>query len=70
VAFAATGPGAIVAFALNGIIAALTALSFAELASAFTESGGSYTFAKKTLTVGAAFMVGWIVWLASIVAAV
>ena len=70
VAFAATGPGAIVAFALNGVIAALTALSFAELAAAFPESGGSYTFAKKTLSVGAAFMVGWVVWLASIVASV
>ncbi len=70
VAFAATGPGAMVAFALNGVIAALTALSFAELASAFPESGGSYTFAKKTLSAEAAFMVGWVVWLASIVAAV
>ena len=70
VAFAATGPGAILAFALNGLIAALTALSFAELASTFPESGGSYTFAKKTLSGEAAFMVGWVVWLASIVAAV
>ena len=70
VAFAITGPGAIVAFALNGVIAALTALSFAELASTFPESGGSYTFAKKTLSGEAAFMVGWVVWLASIVAAV
>ncbi len=70
VAFAASGPGAIVAFALNGVIAALTALSFAELASAFPESGGSYTYAKKTLSGEAAFMVGWVVWLASIVAAV
>jgi amino acid transporter len=70
VAFAATGPGAMVAFALNGVIAGLTALSFAELASTFPESGGSYTFAKKTLSGEAAFMVGWVVWLASIVAAV
>jgi len=70
VAFAATGPGAMAAFALNGLIAALTALSFAELASAFPESGGTYTFAKKTLSGEAAFMVGWVVWLASIVAAV
>ncbi|MGW8321037.1 MAG: APC family permease, partial [Thermodesulfobacteriota bacterium] len=31
VAFAAAGPGAIVAFALNGFVAVLTALSFAEL---------------------------------------
>lgn len=70
VAFAVTGPSAIVAFAINGLIAALTALSFAEMSAAFPESGGTYTFAKKVLTVETAFTVGWIVWFASIVAAV
>jgi amino acid transporter/nucleotide-binding universal stress UspA family protein len=69
IAFATTGPGAILAFALNGCIAALTALSFAELASSFPESGGPYIYAKKILSAEAAFMVGWVVWLASIVAA-
>jgi amino acid transporter len=70
VAFATTGPGAIVAFALNGAIAVLTALSFAELASRFPQSGGTYTYARKVLTVEAAFAVGWVVWFASVVAAV
>lgn len=70
VAFAAAGPAAILAFALNGGIALLTALSFAEMASAFPESGGSYTYAKKVLSVRAAFTVGWVVWFASIVAGV
>lgn len=70
VAFATTGPSAIVAFALNGFIALLTALTFAELSSSFPESGGTYTFAKKVLTVESAFAVGWVVWFASIVAAV
>jgi len=70
VAFAATGPSAIVAFALNGLIAVLAALSFAELATQFPESGGAYAFAKKVLTVEAAFGIGWMVWFASIVAAV
>lgn len=68
VAFQTTGPGAIVAFAMNGLIAVLTALSFAEMSTAFPDSGGTYTFAKKILTVEAAFAVGWIVWFASIVA--
>jgi amino acid transporter len=68
VAFAATGPSALVAFALNGLIAFLTALSFAELSSAFPQSGGTYTFAKKVLSVEAAFAVGWVVWFASIAA--
>jgi len=70
VAFATTGPSAIVAFSLNGCIALLTALSFAELASRFPESGGTYTYARKVLTVEAAFAVGWVVWFASVVAAV
>ena len=51
VAFATTGPSAIVAFGLNGAIAMLTALSFSEMASKFPESGGVYTFSKKVLSV-------------------
>jgi APA family basic amino acid/polyamine antiporter len=69
IAFAATGPGAWLAFLLNGIIAIITALSFAELSTAFPMSGGTYLFAKRVLSVGAAFSVGWVVWFASIVAA-
>lgn len=69
VAFATTGPGAILAFTANGLIALLTALTFAELATAFPANGGTYTFAKKVLSVEAAFLVGWVVWFASIVAA-
>ena len=70
VAYATTGPSAVVAFALNGVIALITALSFAEMSTRFPESGGTYTFAKKVLSVQAAFVVGWVVWFASIVAAV
>jgi len=70
VAFSVTGPSAILAFALNGVIAIITALSFAELSAAFPESGGTYVFSKKVLSIQAAFSVGWIVWFASIVAAV
>ncbi len=70
VAFQATGPSAILAFALNGLIALLTVSSFSEMSTAFPESGGPYTFAKKVLTIRAAFAVGWVVWFASIVASV
>lgn len=68
-AFSATGPAAVVAFALNGVIAILTALSFAELSTAFPRSGGTYLFAKRVLGVRSAFNVGWVMWFASIVAA-
>jgi APA family basic amino acid/polyamine antiporter len=69
-ALGATGPSAILAFALNGAIAFLTAFSFAEMSSVFPESGGAYAFAKKVLSVRAAFAVGWILWFAYIVAGV
>src|SRR5262245_59291755 len=70
VAFRATGPSAVLAFLLNGVIALLTALSFAEMSTAFPESGGPYLFAKRVLSVRAAFGVGWILWFAYIVAGV
>jgi len=69
-AFATAGPAALVAFALNGVIAFITARSFAGMSSAFPQSGGSYNFAKMVLSVRAAFAVGWVVWFASIVAGV
>jgi amino acid transporter len=69
-AFVSTGPSAVVAFGLNGLLALITALSFAEMSCAFPESGGTYTFAKKVLSVEAAFAVGWVVWFASVLAAV
>jgi len=69
-AFAAAGPAAILAFAANGVLAFITARSFASMAAAFPRSGGSYTFAKMVLSVRPAFAVGWVVWFASIVAGV
>jgi APA family basic amino acid/polyamine antiporter len=70
VAFAATGPAAILAFALNGGIALLTVASFAELAVRFPQSGGTYNYAKRVLSIEVAFVVGWVVWFASIMAGV
>jgi len=70
VAFASAGPGAIVAFALNGVIAIITATSFAYLARRFPESGGIYAYSRKVLSIEVAFVVGWVVWFASILAGV
>lgn len=69
-AYAYAGPAAILAFGLNGVLALLTAMSFAEMASAYPESGGAYNFAKRVLSVRAAFAAGWVLWLAYIVAGV
>lgn len=70
VAFSSTGPSAILAFSLNGGIALLTVASFADLAKRFPQSGGTYTYAKNVLSIEAAFLVGWVVWFASILAGV
>ncbi len=68
-AFAATGPSAVLAFALNGLLAFLTALSFVEMATRYPQSGGAYTYAKKVGSVRIAFAAGWLLWFAYAVAA-
>ena len=62
VAMENAGPGALLAFVLNGVLSLITAFSFAELVSAFPESGGSYVFAKKVFPIGGAFAAGWVLW--------
>ncbi len=70
VAFATAGSAAIIAFVLNGGIAFLTVVSFVRLASRYPESGGTYAYAKRVVSIEVAFIVGWVVWFASIVAGV
>ena len=41
------GPAALIAFALNGFVTLLTALSYAELASSYPKSGGGYSYIRK-----------------------
>jgi amino acid transporter len=62
------GPGAILAFALCGVVTLITAFSWAELAASFPEAGGGYVFAKKVFPIGAAFAAGWVLWFAYVVA--
>ena len=69
-AFELAGPSALLAIALNGGVALLTALCFAEMATAFPISGGAYAFARRVLDVRAAFAVGWVLWFAYIAAGV
>jgi amino acid transporter/nucleotide-binding universal stress UspA family protein len=63
------GPGGVVlTFTLNGLLAMLTAMSFAELSSAIPRAGGAYNFARIGFGRGASFMAGWMEWFASSVA--
>lgn len=62
------GPAAIFAFGLNGIVTLFTALSYAELSSAIPEAGGGYAFVKKVMPNSVAFVSGWMLWFAYVVA--
>jgi amino acid transporter/nucleotide-binding universal stress UspA family protein len=68
IAAGVAGPGAILAFALNGTVTLLTALTYAELSSAFPEAGGGYSFIKKAFPGPVGFASGWMLWFSYIVA--
>ena len=63
------GPGGLVmTFALNGVVALLSAMSYAELSSAIPRAGGAYNFARIAFGRGPSFLAGWMEWFASSVA--
>ena len=59
------GPALILAFALNGIITSFTAMSYAELGSAYPEAGGSYLWVKEGMGGTQGFLAGWMSWSAA-----
>jgi amino acid transporter/nucleotide-binding universal stress UspA family protein len=62
------GPGLILAFSLNGVLTLCTAMVYAEVGSAVPAAGGGYLWARLGLPGPAAFLVGWMDWLAHAVA--
>lgn len=62
------GPGALLAFALNGVVTMLTALCYAELASVYPKSGGGYSYIKKAFSGPTGFAAGWMLWFCYIIA--
>ncbi|RLD12027.1 MAG: hypothetical protein DRI44_02080 [Chlamydiae bacterium] len=63
------GPGGVLlTFALNGVIALFTAMSYAELSSAIPKAGGAYNFARIGFGRGPSFIAGWMEWFASSIA--
>ncbi|NIM20245.1 MAG: amino acid permease [Candidatus Latescibacteria bacterium] len=62
------GPASILAFGLNGLVTLLTALSYAELSSAYPQAGGGYAFIKKAFPGPVGFASGWMLWFSYIVA--
>jgi APA family basic amino acid/polyamine antiporter len=62
------GPGAIVAFALNGGVTAFTALSYAELAAAIPRNGGGYAYVREVFSAPVSFVMGWTRWFTYMIA--
>ncbi|MCK4455995.1 MAG: amino acid permease, partial [Thermoplasmata archaeon] len=62
------GSAAIIALALNGLVALITALSYAELGSAFPAAGSVYIWAREGLPPPAGFFSGWASWIAATIA--
>ncbi|MCP4601116.1 MAG: amino acid permease [Proteobacteria bacterium] len=58
------GPASLLAFGLNGVVTLITAMAYAELASAIPEAGGGYSFVKKAFPDILAFVAGWWLWFA------
>jgi len=64
-----SGPGGIlITFALNGLIALFTGMSYAELSSAIPRAGGGYDYVKESFSGPWGFITGWMAWFASSVA--
>jgi len=68
IAAGVAGPGLLVAFFLNGLVAMLTAMAYAELGSAFHDAGGGYLWVKTSLPDPNGFLSGWMSWFAHAVA--
>jgi amino acid transporter/nucleotide-binding universal stress UspA family protein len=68
IAAGVAGPALLVAFLLNGAVALLTAMAYAELGSAFHDAGGGYLWVKTSLPDPNGFLSGWMSWFAHAVA--
>jgi amino acid transporter/nucleotide-binding universal stress UspA family protein len=68
IAAGVAGPGIILTFILNGVVATLTAMSYAELGSCYHDAGGGYLWVKEGLPRWNGFISGWMSWFAHAVA--
>lgn len=68
IAVGISGPALIVAFILNFFVTLLTAMAYAELASAFPETGGGYLWIQEGLFPPLGFLGGWMSWVGHCIA--
>ncbi|MFA5313525.1 MAG: amino acid permease [Methanomassiliicoccales archaeon] len=62
------GPAIILAFVLNFFVTLFTAMAYAELSSAFPETGGGYLWIKEGLFPPFGFLGGWMSWVGHCIA--
>ena len=62
------GPAIILAFVLNLVVTLFTAMAYAELASAFPETGGGYLWVNEGLPRPFGFLGGWMSWVGHCIA--
>jgi amino acid transporter/nucleotide-binding universal stress UspA family protein len=68
IAAGVAGPALLFTFLLNGLVALLTAMSYAELGSCYHDAGGGYLWVKEGLPRWNGFISGWMSWFAHAVA--
>ncbi len=68
IAAGVAGPALILVFALNGLVAIVAAMSYAELGGAISGAGGGYLYVKRSLPNPSGFLAGWANWFANAVA--
>jgi amino acid transporter len=68
IAAGVAGPALLLVFLLNGVVALLTAMAYAELGSAIHGAGGGYLWIKRSLPDPSGFLAGWMDWFAHAVA--
>ncbi|MBI5000589.1 MAG: amino acid permease [Euryarchaeota archaeon] len=56
------GPALILAFVFNFLVTILTAMAYAELGSAFSDTGGGYMWVKDGMPQPFGFLAGWMSW--------
>ena len=59
---AEAGPALMIAFLINGVVTLFTALTYAELGSAFPATGGGYKWVKQGLPRPNSYLSGWMAW--------
>src|SRR6266850_4489187 len=66
--FGLIGSYSLIAFVACALVVTMIVLCFAEVGSRFDETGGPYLYAREAFGSTVAFEVGWLIWLARLMA--